>query len=53
VMTRPALWATLTLLPFIAVQMLRARFEEGLLARTFPEYRTYAARTRRLIPLVW
>ena len=53
VMARPALWATLTLLPFIAVQMLRARFEEGLLARTFPEYRTYAARTRRLIPLVW
>lgn len=53
VMARPALWAALTLLPFIAVQMLRARFEEGLLARTFPEYRIYAARTRRLIPLVW
>jgi protein-S-isoprenylcysteine O-methyltransferase Ste14 len=33
--------------------MLRARFEEGLLARIFPEYRPYAIRTRRLIPLVW
>jgi protein-S-isoprenylcysteine O-methyltransferase Ste14 len=53
VLARPGLWASLTLLPFIAVQMLRARFEEGLLARIFPEYRGYAARTRRLIPLVW
>ena len=53
VLARPALWATLTLVPFIAVQMLRARFEEGLLARTFPEYRLYATRTPRLIPLVW
>jgi protein-S-isoprenylcysteine O-methyltransferase Ste14 len=53
VLARPALWATLTLIPFIGVQMLRARFEEGLLARVFPEYRIYAARTRRLIPLVW
>jgi protein-S-isoprenylcysteine O-methyltransferase Ste14 len=53
VLGRPGLWATLTLVPFVAVQMLRARFEEGLLARTFPEYRPYAAHTRRLIPLVW
>jgi protein-S-isoprenylcysteine O-methyltransferase Ste14 len=53
VMARPGLWATLTLVPFIAVQMLRARFEEGLLSRIFPEYRPYAAQTRRLIPLVW
>ncbi len=53
ILARPGLWATLTLLPFIAVQMLRARFEEGLLSRTFPEYRLYAIRTRRLIPLVW
>ncbi len=52
-LARPGLWATLTLVPFVAVQMLRARFEEGLLARTFPEYRPYAIRTRRLIPLVW
>jgi protein-S-isoprenylcysteine O-methyltransferase Ste14 len=53
VMARPGLWATLTLVPFIAVQMLRARFEEGLLSRIFPEYKPYAAQTRRLIPLVW
>ncbi|MFZ0918947.1 MAG: methyltransferase [Candidatus Dormiibacterota bacterium] len=53
VLARPGLWATLTLVPFVAVQMLRARFEEGLLARIFPEYRPYALRTRRLIPLVW
>ncbi len=53
ILARPGLWATLTLIPFIAVQMLRARFEEGLLTRIFPEYKPYAARTRRLIPLVW
>lgn len=53
VMARPGLWATLTLVPFIAVQMLRARFEERLLSRIFPEYRPYAAQTRRLIPMVW
>jgi protein-S-isoprenylcysteine O-methyltransferase Ste14 len=53
VLARPGLWATLTLVPFIAVQMLRARFEEGLLSRIFPEYKPYAARTRRLIPMVW
>jgi protein-S-isoprenylcysteine O-methyltransferase Ste14 len=53
VIARPGLWATLALAPFIAVQMLRATFEEGLLARAFPEYKPYAARTRRLIPLLW
>ena len=53
VIARPGLWATLALAPFIAVQMLRATFEEGLLARAFPEYKAYAARTRRLIPLLW
>jgi protein-S-isoprenylcysteine O-methyltransferase Ste14 len=53
ILARPGLWATLTIVPFIAVQMLRAHFEEGLLSRTFPEYAPYAAQTRRLIPLVW
>jgi protein-S-isoprenylcysteine O-methyltransferase Ste14 len=53
VLARPGVWATLTLVPFIAVQILRARFEEGLLSRIFPEYKPYAARTARLIPLVW
>jgi protein-S-isoprenylcysteine O-methyltransferase Ste14 len=33
--------------------MLRARFEEGLLRRTFPDYARYAAHTARLIPFVW
>ena len=53
VLARPGLWATLTLAPFIVVQMLRARFEEGLLTRAFPEYTNYAAHTARLIPFVW
>jgi protein-S-isoprenylcysteine O-methyltransferase Ste14 len=53
VLARPGLWATLALVPFVAVQMLRATFEERLLSRAFPEYRAYAARTRRLIPLLW
>ncbi len=53
VLARPGLWATLMLVPFITVQMLRARFEEGLLSRIFPEYKLYAAHTPRLIPLVW
>jgi len=53
VMDRPGMWATLMLVPFVAVQMLRARFEEGLLTRIFPEYKQYAGQTRRLIPLVW
>jgi protein-S-isoprenylcysteine O-methyltransferase Ste14 len=53
VIARPGLWATLALAPFIAVQMLRATFEERLLTRAFPGYRPYAARTRRLIPLLW
>src|SRR6202049_947704 len=53
VLARPGLWATLALAPFICVQMLRATFEERLLSRTFPDYRSYAARTRRLVPLLW
>jgi protein-S-isoprenylcysteine O-methyltransferase Ste14 len=53
VIARPGLWATLALAPFIAVQMLRATFEERLLTRAFPGYKPYAARTRRLIPLLW
>jgi protein-S-isoprenylcysteine O-methyltransferase Ste14 len=53
VLARPGLWATLALVPFVAVQMLRAHFEESLLTRSFPEYKPYAAHTRRLVPLVW
>src|ERR1700680_1822761 len=53
VVARSGLWPTLALAPFICVQMLRATFEERLLSRTFPDYRSYAARTRRLVPLLW
>lgn len=53
VLSRPALWAVATVVPFIAVQLTRATFEERLLTRTFPDYRAYAARTKRLIPLFW
>lgn len=53
VVASPGLWATVTLPAFIAVQMVRAGFEERLLARTFPQYGEYTRRTPRLIPLVW
>jgi protein-S-isoprenylcysteine O-methyltransferase Ste14 len=53
VLSRPALWAVVAVLPFIGVQLLRARFEERLLAGTFPEYHRYAAGTRRLVPFIW
>ena len=53
VMSRPAFWAVVTLGPFIAVQLLRAHFEERLLTRVFPGYAVYARRTKRLVPRVW
>ncbi|HKR98038.1 MAG TPA: isoprenylcysteine carboxylmethyltransferase family protein, partial [Candidatus Dormibacteraeota bacterium] len=53
VMAGPGLWSLVALPVYFAVQMTRAHFEEQLLTRTFPEYRAYAARTKRLIPLVW
>jgi protein-S-isoprenylcysteine O-methyltransferase Ste14 len=53
VLSRPGLGATVTLVPFVAVQLLRARFEERLLSRTFPQYREYAQRTWKLVPLIW
>ena len=39
------------LLATIALQVARARWEEGVLARTFPEFAAYRARTSFLIPL--
>ncbi len=39
------------LLLTIALQIARARWEEGVLARTFPEFAAYRARTSFLIPL--
>jgi protein-S-isoprenylcysteine O-methyltransferase Ste14 len=51
--SRPALWSVLAMIPFIAVLLLRASFEERLLGRTFPAYSAYVLRTKLLIPLVW
>jgi protein-S-isoprenylcysteine O-methyltransferase Ste14 len=31
----------------------KARFEEGLLTERYPEYRRYAARTPRFVPVPW
>ncbi|MBV8196297.1 MAG: isoprenylcysteine carboxylmethyltransferase family protein, partial [Candidatus Dormibacteraeota bacterium] len=54
VVTQPAgLWAVVTLVPFMCIQLLRAHFEEQLLTATFADYRDYARRTKRLIPAVW
>ena len=53
VLARPALWAVVSLLPFIAVQALRAHFEEGLLLRSFSEYAGYRDHTWRFIPGIW
>jgi protein-S-isoprenylcysteine O-methyltransferase Ste14 len=41
------------LAPFIATQLLRSRYEERLLTRTYPQYAEYARHTRRLIPFLW
>jgi protein-S-isoprenylcysteine O-methyltransferase Ste14 len=49
----PGLISALSLLAFVGMQMVRASYEERLLAATFPEYADYARRTRRLIPFVW
>lgn len=53
VLSRPALWAVIAVPVFVLVQLLRAHYEERLLARTFPEYGAYARRTARLVPAVW
>jgi protein-S-isoprenylcysteine O-methyltransferase Ste14 len=52
-MVNPGLAVVAILLPFVAVQLLRARFEERLLTEAYPEYTDYARHTRRLIPFVW
>ena len=53
VLSHPALWAAVSLAPFVVVQLTRARFEERLLRDTFNDYAAYARRTRRLIPALW
>jgi protein-S-isoprenylcysteine O-methyltransferase Ste14 len=37
---------------FVAAQLRRTDYEERVLRQTFPEYTTYAERTRRLIPFI-
>lgn len=53
VLAHPARWAVVSLAPFVAVQLTRARFEERLLSDTFNDYAAYAHRTRRLLPGIW
>ena len=49
----PYVVAAITLLPFFAIQVIRAGYEEALLTSVFPEYATYAQRTHSLIPFAW
>ena len=53
VVTGPHLVTAVSFVAFVGMQMVRARFEERLLAQTFPEYADYARRTSRLVPFVW
>jgi protein-S-isoprenylcysteine O-methyltransferase Ste14 len=53
-MGTPGAIATATFVVLVALQMIRARMEEGLLGSAFEEYAAYRAHTRyRLIPRVW
>jgi len=50
----PGAIATATFCVLVALQIVRAGMEEGLLGATFAEYAEYAQRTRhRLLPRVW
>ena len=40
-------------LVFVAAEVVRTYYEEGVLRRTYPEYTAYALRTRRLVPFVF
>lgn len=46
-------WALLVVLTAFVLQVARMNYEEELLARTFPDYVTYMARTWRLIPRLY
>jgi protein-S-isoprenylcysteine O-methyltransferase Ste14 len=46
-------WALLIVGIVFALQIVRMHYEEEVLARTFPEYRDYAARTARLLPGIY
>jgi protein-S-isoprenylcysteine O-methyltransferase Ste14 len=53
VFVNPGALAVAVLAPFVVTQLVRSRYEERLLTRTYPQYRDYARTTRRLIPFVW
>jgi protein-S-isoprenylcysteine O-methyltransferase Ste14 len=53
VMVNPGALPVVVLAPFIATQLVRARFEERLLTQAYPEYITYAQHTPRIVPFVW
>lgn len=46
-------WALIIALASLAAQFPRMAYEEQVLGETFPAYRTYAARTRRLVPFLY
>ena len=51
VLSNPALVPAVALCIFVAMQLVRTRFEERLLTRVFPDqYPVYRARTPRLVP---
>lgn len=45
--------AVVFLVVHVAIQIQRMRYEEAVLRKTFPEYRTYMAHTRRVIPGIY
>jgi protein-S-isoprenylcysteine O-methyltransferase Ste14 len=48
--SREPLWAGLTWLVCVGLQLVRTGYEERNIRAEFPEYAEYAARTKRLIP---
>jgi protein-S-isoprenylcysteine O-methyltransferase Ste14 len=53
VLVNPTVSTVLVLAAFVAVQLLRARYEERLLTVAYPLYIEYARRTRRVVPFIW
>ncbi len=46
-------WTVALLVVHCAVQVRRMLYEESVLMRVFPEYRSYAASTARVVPKLW
>jgi len=47
------LWTLIPLLLLAAVLYYKIELEERLLAKSYPDYHSYRASTKRLIPFVW